>query len=93
MTGVAASEASLASPEHQDCASEASSAPVLSFASAASEEEVAAIVAVLAALGSGATPPAAPRSEWRSPARRLRSTASSHPIPGRGAWRASALPR
>ncbi|WP_203045412.1 acyl-CoA carboxylase subunit epsilon [Pimelobacter simplex] len=56
-------------------------------------EEVAAIVAVLSALGGGATAPEAPRSEWTNPARRLRRTASSHPNPGRGAWRASALPR
>jgi len=56
-------------------------------------EEVAAIVAVLSALGGDAPAPASPRSEWTNPARRLRSTASTHPIPGRGAWRASALPR
>jgi hypothetical protein len=56
-------------------------------------EEVAAIVAVLSALGGGAPAPEAPRSEWTNPARRLRRTASSHPNPGRGAWRASALPR
>ncbi|GAA1511846.1 acyl-CoA carboxylase subunit epsilon [Nocardioides humi] len=56
-------------------------------------EEVAALVAVLSALGGGAPAPAAPRSEWTDPARRLRATATTHPTPGRGAWRASALPR
>ncbi len=56
-------------------------------------EEVAAIVAVLSAMGGGAAAPDGPRPEWTNPDRRLRRTSSTHPTPGRGAWRASALPR
>lgn len=56
-----------------------------------SDEEVAALVAVLhTAAAAGATPP--PRkaaSEWSAPHRRLRAAVPSGP----GAWRASALPR
>ena len=55
----------------------------------ATPEDVAALVAVLAALGSAAPAPEPPRSEWASPARRVRSPLA----PGRGGWRASALPR
>ncbi|MCR1784892.1 acyl-CoA carboxylase subunit epsilon [Nocardioides carbamazepini] len=76
----------------ESSASEASATPLLCV-SEASAEEVAAIVAVLSALGGGAAAPEAPRSPWTDPARRLRRTASTHPNPGRGAWRASALPR
>ncbi len=57
----------------------------------ATPEEVAALVAVLGALGSGSAPsePAAPRG-WSAPAARLRA-----PAYGRapGGWRGSALPR
>ncbi|HET8614120.1 MAG TPA: acyl-CoA carboxylase epsilon subunit [Actinomycetales bacterium] len=52
-----------------------------------SPEEVAALVAVLAARSSGADPSPRPRSLWATPHVR----GSHHP--GRGAWRASALPR
>ncbi|MBZ5733292.1 acyl-CoA carboxylase subunit epsilon [Nocardioides sp. TRM66260-LWL] len=55
----------------------------------ATPEEIAAIVAVLSALGSGAAPAPAPRSQWAAPARRLRGAHGSGP----GAWRASGLPR
>ncbi len=52
-------------------------------------EEVAAIVAVLASLGSG-DEPAPPRTpEWNRPARLTRTTHRQGP----GAWRASGLPR
>ena len=52
----------------------------------ATPEEVAAIVAVFAALGSTEAPRKKPRSLWATP--QLRT-----PIhPGPGAWRASALP-
>lgn len=51
-------------------------------------EEVAAIVAVFAALGSGAPAPEQPVRHWSSAARRLGVRR-----PGRDAWRASALPR
>lgn len=55
-----------------------------------SDEEVAALVAVLHAAAAGpATPPRKPRSEWSAPRRRLRTTFPSGP----GAWRASGLPR
>ena len=64
--------------------------PLFAIRGDASPEEVAAIVAVLAAVGGSA--PATekpPRSEWASPARRMRT-----PLPhGPGAWRASALGR
>jgi hypothetical protein len=54
----------------------------------ATPEEVAAIVAVFSALGGGGSVPEKPRSQWASPARRMR-----RPLhPGPGAWRASALP-
>jgi hypothetical protein len=54
-------------------------------------EEIAALVAVLARMGSGAAAPAPPprRSEWASHHRRMRPVLN----PGPGAWRASALPR
>jgi hypothetical protein len=53
----------------------------------ATPEEVAALVAVFSALGGEAPAPEPPRSEWASPARRMR-TPLAH---GRGSWRASAL--
>jgi hypothetical protein len=55
----------------------------------ATPEEIAAIVAVFAALGQ--TAPTAPqqRSAWSDPSRRLRGMMAN----GAGAWRASALPR
>ncbi len=56
-------------------------------------EEVAAIVAVLSALGGGAPAPEPPRSEWANPARHHRTPAQRGLPHGRGAWRASALPR
>ncbi|QSR27605.1 hypothetical protein CFH99_18435 [Nocardioides aromaticivorans] len=56
-------------------------------------EEVAAIVAVLSALGGGAPAPEPPRSEWANPARQVRSTPGRTLAQGRGAWRASGLPR
>ncbi len=54
----------------------------------ATEEEVAALVAVFASLGSGqaSTPPRSP--EWQSPRRRLRRPIS----PGPSGWRSSGLP-
>jgi hypothetical protein len=55
----------------------------------ATPEEVAALVSVIAALGSG---PAAeqpmPRSTWADPAHRMRTTLPHGP----GAWRSSGLP-
>ena len=56
----------------------------------ATPEEVAAIVAVFAALGSGGGDAAPrPRREWAAPRRTHRVPL----FPGRGGWRASALPR
>ena len=52
----------------------------------ATPEEVAAVVAVFAAMGGDAPPPEKPRSQWASPARRMRG---AH-VHGRGAWQASA---
>lgn len=58
----------------------------------ATPEEIAALIAVVAAANARATaaePPAPRMSAWRDPARRVRG-----PLPhGPGAWRASALPR
>ena len=56
-------------------------------------EEVAAIVAVFSALGGGAPAPEPPRSLWASPERAQRLTPGAGLHAGRGAWRASGLPR
>jgi len=66
-------------------------APVLRIVNAdATPEEVAALVAVFSALGSGGgEAPERPRSSWSSPARGVRRTHRQGP----GAWRASGLPR
>jgi hypothetical protein len=60
----------------------------------ATDEEVAALVAVLVtrAQAAPAVPgETAPRSSWNDRARNLRLPA--HPTPAPGSWRASALPR
>jgi hypothetical protein len=55
----------------------------------ASDEELAALMAVLSAASAGEEPaPPARRSEWGSRERSLRRS----PAPGPGAWRASAWP-
>ncbi|MFC4015677.1 acyl-CoA carboxylase subunit epsilon [Nonomuraea purpurea] len=58
----------------------------------ATPEEIAALAAVLAARGtSRAEPksaPAPPRQTWRNPARGMRNPV----VPGKSAWRMSALP-
>jgi hypothetical protein len=67
-----------------------SHAPLMLVHGDATDEEVAALVAVLHRL-TATTPTSrapAPRSTWASPTRRLRT--AHHPGPG--AWRASALP-
>ena len=51
-------------------------------------EELAALVAVLAARSAATAPAPRPRSAWADPARRLGLTAQ----PGPGAWRRSVLP-
>ncbi|WP_299051085.1 acyl-CoA carboxylase subunit epsilon [uncultured Nocardioides sp.] len=69
----------------------ASQAPVLRVVKGdPTPEQLAALVAVLAAASGGGEAPAARRpSEWSRPGRRLRTP--HHPGPG--AWRASGLPR
>ena len=54
------------------------------------DEELAALTAVIAAAASAPAAPERPRraSAWADRARRLRVA----PVPGAGAWRASALP-
>ena len=66
-------------------------APLLRIVNAdATPEEVAALVAVFSALGSGGgEAPERPRPTWSNPARGVRRTHRHGP----GAWRASALPR
>ena len=54
----------------------------------ATPEEVAAVVAVLSALGGGEPAPAPRRPEWSAPHRQVRRTLPHGP----GAWRASGLP-
>jgi hypothetical protein len=54
----------------------------------ATAEEIAALVAVFAALGSGGEPPARQTPEWSAHHRKVRST---HPH-GPGGWRSSGLP-
>ncbi|WP_418058201.1 acyl-CoA carboxylase subunit epsilon [Pimelobacter simplex] len=56
-------------------------------------EEVAAIVAVLSSLGGAAPASEPPRSEWANPARGARIAPGTTLAHGRGAWRASGLPR
>ncbi|WP_345557590.1 acyl-CoA carboxylase subunit epsilon [Nonomuraea rosea] len=58
----------------------------------ATPEEIAALVAVLAARGSSRAEPETPRTPrrqtWRNPARGMRNPV----VPGKSAWRMSALP-
>jgi hypothetical protein len=65
--------------------------PVLRIVNAdTTPEEVAAIVAVFSALGSGGEAPVPRRTpEWSAPHRRVRQTFAAGP----GGWRSSALPR
>ena len=55
----------------------------------ATPEEIAALVAVLSALGSTEAPPRPQRPAWSLPARGVRRTHRA----GAGGWRASGLPR
>jgi len=64
--------------------------PMLRIVNAdATPEEVAAIVAVLSALGGGDAPAPRRRPEWSAPARAVRRPLAHGP----GGWRSSALPR
>ncbi len=55
----------------------------------ATPEEIAALVAVFAALGGGDDAPPPRRPEWNAPRRLVRTTLPHGP----GSWRASGLPR
>jgi hypothetical protein len=56
----------------------------------ATEEEIAALVAVLAAMGGpGQEPARRPKAEWSAHHRKVRETLPH----GRGGWRSSGLPR
>lgn len=71
-------------------ASEASRVPFLRVVRGdATAEEVAALVAVLGAMGGGEAPPRRRTPEWSRPARRHRAPLAHGP----GGWRASGLPR
>jgi hypothetical protein len=67
--------------------------PLVLIKGDATDEEVAALVAVLQGLASAASAsasePAVPRSTWAAPARQVRTPHHAGP----GGWRASALPR
>ncbi|GEP35572.1 hypothetical protein NSZ01_33400 [Nocardioides szechwanensis] len=74
----------------EDQAAEAPAAPLLRVVNAdATPEEIAALVAVFAALGAGATPAPRRTPEWESHHRKLRPT----PPHGPDGWRTSSLPR
>jgi hypothetical protein len=65
------------------------SAPLLRVVNPdATDEEIAALVAVFSSLG-GTTPPKRPTPVWAANARKMRETLRRGP----GAWRASGLPR
>lgn len=73
-----------------DTVSEASSAPLLRILTPeTTAEEVAALVAVFAALGSGEPPAPRRTPEWNRPRRLVRVTHRQGP----GGWVASGLPR
>ena len=73
-----------------DAPDEQPAAPLLRVVNPdATPEEVAAIVAVLASLGSAATPPPRRTPEWQANHRKLRLTLPHGP----GGWRSSGLPR
>ena len=55
----------------------------------ATEEEIAALVGVLASLGTTSAPSARRTPEWQAPRRRVRPAMA----PGPAGWRASGLPR
>ena len=55
----------------------------------ATEEEIAALVGVLASLGTTSAPPPRRSPEWQAPRRRVRPALA----PGPGGWRVSGLPR
>ena len=78
-------------PEQEGGSSEATPAPLLRVISPnATPEEIAALVAVFAALGGGEPAPERRTTpEWQSPPRTVRRTLPHGP----GGWRSSGLPR
>jgi Acyl-CoA carboxylase epsilon subunit len=74
-------------------AGEPRSTPLVLIKGDATDEEVAALVAVVQGLASPSAAatdePVTPRSTWASPARQVRTSHHAGP----GGWRASALPR
>ena len=90
MTDGAVSGASLASPEQEKGASGASTKPFLHVVQGdATPEEVAALVAVFASLGSDEAPPPRRTPEWQAHHRKVRANHYHGP----GGWRSSGLPR
>ena len=80
--------------EHEDAGTAqetaAPAAPVLRVVNPdATPEEIAALVAVFAAVGGDAPAPPRPRPEWNAPHRLVRRTLPH----GLGGWRSSAAPR
>jgi hypothetical protein len=77
-------------PEMEDREARVSQPPVLRVVNAdATPEEIAALVAVFAALGSGEDAAPRPVPEWSAPHRAVRRTLPHGP----GGWRSSGLPR
>lgn len=78
--------------ETRDSASVASSPPLLTIVRGdATPEEIAALTVVLHSVAAAPAEPAAPRPrpQWSAPYRAVRRPLDT----GRGAWRASSLPR
>ncbi|GEP36742.1 acetyl-CoA carboxylase biotin carboxyl carrier protein subunit [Nocardioides psychrotolerans] len=76
--------------EHNEAAAAPDTRPLLRVVgSDATPEEIAALVAVFAALGSGDVPAPRHAPQWQSPHRKVRQTLPHGP----GGWRASGLPR
>ena len=80
----------MADPTPDETPDETPARPLLQVVNPdATPEEVAAIVAVLSALGGGSPAPRRARPTWNHPARLVRQPVA----PGHGGWRSSALPR
>ena len=76
--------------EHDEAEAAPGTRPLLRVVGGdATPEEIAALVAVVASLGSGDAPAPRRTPEWQSPHRKVRRTLPHGP----GGWRASGLPR
>ena len=75
--------------EQETPAAEAPAAPLLRVVSDPTPEELAALVAVVASLGSAAAAPPRRTPEWQAQHRKVRATYPHGP----GGWRSSGLPR